>query len=148
VEQDACRDDRRAFWFTVGAFVWGAALVGAAFVVPVYGSSTTSPAFGPPHASASSTLVQVNGLRILIPVAAPAVIAAVVWVALHRKCSHGGRASGFVAWSLIWVLFAGCFVAIASVGLFVAPAAGLLARAASLTPSGGPCNGAANGATA
>ena len=100
MEQEPSGDGRRAFWFTVGAFAWGAALVIAAALVPVYGSSTASPPFGTPHASASSTLVQVNGLRVLIPIAVPAVIAALVWVALHRKCSRGGRGgrvNGFVA---------------------------------------------------
>jgi hypothetical protein len=148
MEQEASGNGRRAFSFTVGAFVWGVALIGAAFLVPVYGSSTASAPVGASHASPSVTLVQVNGLRVLIPVAAPAVIAALVWVALRLKCSRGGRVSGFVAWSLIGTLVAGCFVAIASVGLFVAPVAGLIWYAASLTPSGGARSGTATGATA
>jgi hypothetical protein len=142
MEQEASGDGRRAFWFTFGAFVWAAALLGAAFLVPVYGSSAAYARGSTSHASASLTLVQVNGLRVLIPVGVPVVIAALVWVALHRKCSRGGRASGFVAWLLIWTLVAGCFVAIASVGLFVAPLAGLLAYAASITPSGRSATGA------
>jgi uncharacterized membrane protein YjgN (DUF898 family) len=138
MEQPARGNGRRAFWCTVAAFVWGAALVGVAFLVPVYGtSSSSSLTLGTPHASAPSTLVGVNGLWVVIPVAVPVVIAALVWVALHRKCSQGGRVSGFVAWSLIWTLVAGCVVAIASVGLLFAPVAALLAYAATLTPSGG-----------
>jgi hypothetical protein len=147
MEHLAGGNGRRAFWCTVGAFVWSTALVGAAFLVPVYGTSSSS-AFGTPHASAPATLVGVNGLWVLIPVAVPIVIAALVWVALHRKCSRGGRVSAFVAWSLIWTLVAGCVVAIASVGLLLAPVAGLLAYAAALTPSGGSPSGPATGATA
>jgi uncharacterized membrane protein YhaH (DUF805 family) len=147
MEQLAGGNGRRAFWCTVGAFVWGAALVGAAFLVPVYGTSSSS-GFGTPLASAPSTLVGVNGLWVLIPIAVPVVIAALVWVALHRKCSHGGRVSGFVAWSLIWTLVAECVVAIASVGLLLAPVAGLLVYAATLTPSGGSPSGPGTGATA
>ncbi len=130
------RRGRWAFGLTALAFAWGTALVAAAFLVPVYSSETASSPFGSTTASASLTLVQVNGLRVLIPVAVPAVVAAIVWFALHRKCSRGGRASGYLAWSLIAMLFAFCLVAIASIGLLVVPVAGLLARAASLTPSG------------
>jgi hypothetical protein len=136
VEPQRLGRPRRAFGLTVLAFGWGIALVGAALLVPVYSSETASPPFGATTASTSLTLVQVNGLRVLIPVGVPALVAALVWIALHRKCSRGGRASGYLAWSLIWMLFAFCLVAIASIGWFVVPVAGLLARAASLTPSG------------
>jgi len=127
----------RAFWLTVAAFAWGAALVVAAFVVPVYGSASDSAPSGAPGDPASTTLVGVNGVGVVVPVAVPAVVAALVGLALHRKCSRGGRVSGIVAWSLIGALGAGCLVAILSIGLFAAPVAGLLAGAASLTPSGG-----------
>jgi len=140
------RRGRRAFWFTVAAFVWSGALVGAALLLPVYGSSSAS-SMGA-HSSASLTLVQVNGLGVLIPVGVPLIIVALVWAALHRKCSRGGRLGGYVAWTLVWILVAGCLVAIASVGLFIAPVAGLLWRAAAITPSGRSCSGALTGATA
>jgi hypothetical protein len=133
VEQNSSIRGRWAFGLTLLAFGWGIALVVAAFVVPVYGSSTSS---GVSVASAASTLVQVNGLGVLVPMGLPGLIAAVVWFALHRKCSRGSRPSGYVAWTLIWLLAALCVVAIASIGMFVAPVAALLARAASLTPSG------------
>lgn len=80
--------------------------------------------------------MQVNGLRVLIPVALPAVVTALVWLALHRRCARGGRAGSNLAWALISVLVVGCVVAIASVGVLVAPAVALLAGAAYLTPSG------------
>jgi hypothetical protein len=111
----------------------------------MYSSETASSPSGASAAAASLTLVQVNGLRVLIPVAVPAFVAGLVWVALHRKCSRGGRASGYLAWSLVWMLFAFCLVAILSIGWFVIPVAGLLALAASLTPSGAGPSVAANG---
>jgi hypothetical protein len=126
---------RQAFWFTVAAFVWSAALVGAAFLAPAYGSSSTSSTGA--HSSASLTLVQVNGLRVLIPVAFPLIIVSLAWAALHRKCSRGGRVAGYVAWTLVWMVVAGCVVGIESIGLFIAPVAALLWRAVAATPSGG-----------
>ncbi len=134
------RRGRQAFWFTIAAFVWSAALVGVAFLLPAYGSSSTSSTGT--HSSGSLTLVQVNGLRVLIPVGVPLIIVVLVWAALHRKCSRGGRLAGPVASALVWMLVAGCFVAIASVGLFIAPVAALLARAAAITPSGSSHSGA------
>jgi hypothetical protein len=121
---------------TVLAVGWGAALLVAAIVFPAYSSSTASAPSGISAPSASATLVQVNGLGVLLPVGLPALIAAVVWFALHRKCSRGSRASGYVAWTLVWLLIAFCLVAIASIGMFVVPVAALLAGATSLTPSG------------
>lgn len=135
VERKSSSRGRWAFGLMVLAFSWGVVLVGAALLVPAYSSTTASAPFGVSTSSASSTLVQVNGLGVLIPVAVPALIAAVVWFALHRKCSRGGRASGYLAWGLICMLIAFGIVTIASIGVFVIPVAGLLAIAASLTPS-------------
>lgn len=136
--QTEARPGRQAFWFTVAAFVWSAALVGGAFVFPAYGSAATSSTGT--HSSASLTLVQVNGLRVLIPVGVPLLTVVLVWAVLHRKCSRGGRAAGYVAWTLVWTLVAGCLVAIASVGLFFAPVAALLSCAAATTPSAATCS--------
>lgn len=143
--QEQARRGRRAFWLTVSAFAWSAALVGAAFVLPAYGSSSASSTGT--NSSASLTLVQVNGLGVLIPIGVPLVIVALVWAALHRKCSRGGRIPGYAAWTLVSVLIAGCLVAIASVGLFIAPVAALLWWATAITPSAKPRTGGLTEAT-
>ena len=122
MDADALKRGRRAFWLTAGAFAWGAALVAAALLVPVSGSQT---------------LVQENGSHVLIVMAAPAVIAALVAIALRVRCSRGGSVSGYVAWVLIAVVFAECLLGIASVGLYIVPVALLLARAATIAPLGG-----------
>jgi hypothetical protein len=111
-------------------------LVGTAFWLPVYGSSSVSSSGA--QSSSSLTLVAVNGLGVLVPVGVPLVIAALVWAALHRKCSRGGRVGGYVAWACISILGAFCFVALFSIGIFVVPVVVLLACAASRTPSGAP----------
>lgn len=84
--------------------------------------------------------------RVLIPMGVPLIIVALAWVALHRKRSRGGRVAGYVAGALVGMLVAGCLVAIASVGLLIAPVAALLARAAAITPSGSSHSGALTGA--
>ena len=129
---------RWAFGMTLLALAWAVALLVAAFVLPVYGSSTASGPSGLSVDLDSPTLVAVNGLWVLAPVGLPALVAAVVWFALHRKCSRGSRPSAYVAWALIGLLIAFCLLAVASIGIFVVPGAALLAGAAALTPSGTP----------
>lgn len=120
---------RWAFGLTVTAFAWAAALVVGAVLLPVYSVEESG------GGSSSSTLVGENGLGVLLPVAFPAVLTAIVWYALRRKCSRGSRAGGYVAWSLAGLLVVFCFVAILSIGAFVLPVALLLLLAAALTPS-------------
>jgi len=127
------RQGRQAFWLTTAAFAWSAALLGAAFLLPVYGASGASSTGT--HWSGSLTLVAVNGLGVLVAVAVPVLISALVWVALHRKCSRGGRMAGRLAWALVVVLALGCLVTAASIGLLVVPVVFLLACAADITPS-------------
>ena len=114
---------RSAFLMTVAAFVWSVGLVVAALLLPAYGSAT---------------LVEENGTRVFLPVAAPAVISIVVWLALWRKCSRGGRVTVWVAWTFVALLVGVCVVTIPSIGISVTPVAVLLACAASRTPSGSP----------
>ena len=111
----------RPFVLTVLAFVWSIGLLVAALLAPEYGSAT---------------LVDENGSGVLVAVAVPALISVAVWLALWRKCTHGGQVGGVVAWTGVSVLSVFCLIALASIGLLVLPVALLLASAASLTPSG------------
>jgi hypothetical protein len=119
----------KAFGLTVGAFGWALALVLGAVVVPVYSGKSSA------GGTSSATLVDENGLGVLVPVAIPALVAAVVWFALHRVCSRGSGAGLYVAWSLIAVMGLFSLLAAASIGMFVLPVALLLAGAAALTPT-------------
>ena len=127
---------RWAFALTLAGFAWGVALVAGAFVVPVYsGLSVSAGSSGQQVThSYSSTLVEENGLSALIPVAFPLLLAALVWFALHRRCSRGSRWGGPIAWSLVAVLGLLGVVAMWTIGPFVLPVAVLLGIAASLTP--------------
>src|SRR5512143_1329156 len=95
---------RRAFVLTALAFAWSVGLVVAALALPVYGRAT---------------LVDENGSRVLLVVAIPAVVSAVVWVALRRRCTRGGRVSDFIAWASVSLLLALCIIAMFSIGLYV-----------------------------
>jgi hypothetical protein len=125
------RRGRLAFGLTVAGFAWAAALVPAALLVPVYSGKTESGSGD--SVSTSATLVGENGLGVLLPIAIPAAVAALVWLALHRRCTHGTAA--YWAWSLVALLAAFSFVAAASIGMFLMPIALLLAGAAMLTPA-------------
>lgn len=130
----APRKRRLAVRVTVAAFVWSLGLLVAAVLVPVY-SQTEASQSGPTLTTA--TLVEVNGPRVLIPVALPVVLCAVAAIALRRKCMRGGRRSSAIAWGATGLLAAFALLAILSIGVFVVPVVLLLAWAAALTPSGG-----------
>ena len=120
-DQDDARRGRLAFWATVAASLWGLALLTGAWLLPVY--------------SSGSTLIEVNGPGVLVPVGVPALVAVLVGLALHRKCARGSRSSGYVAGVLVGLLVAFCVVSMFSIGVFVLPVAMLLTIAATLTPS-------------
>jgi hypothetical protein len=142
IEVAAQADKRRGLWafgLTVTAFVWALGLVAAAFVAPVYiGESHTVSGGVASTVSTTSTLVDENGLGVLIPVALPAALTALVWLALQQKCSRGSRRSSEAAWWLVGLVAMFSLLSGFTIGMFVAPVALLLAGAASLTPRGAP----------
>jgi hypothetical protein len=126
------RHGRWALYLTAAAFLWALALVAGAFLVPVYSGVEGGSAAG--VVDTTSTLVDVNGLGVLLPVALPAMVVGLVWLALHRKCSRGSARSGHVAGGLIVMLGTFCVLTGFSIGVFVLPTVLLLAGAATLTP--------------
>ena len=118
-----------ALSLAVAAVLWGLVLLGGALTLPVYGGTTTTVACpGCPAVSESSTrtLVEVNGAGVLVVVALPLVVSLVVAVALWRRASRAG------AWVLVVLLWLFTLLALASIGMFVAPAALLLTTALAL----------------
>jgi hypothetical protein len=103
------------------AAVWSAVLVLAAFVLPVYGTSSassTGDASGNESTSVTTTgtatLVGVNGLGVLLVIGFPLLITLLVGAALAARRRRLG-------WVITGVL---CFVTVillTSIGLFVAP---------------------------
>lgn len=82
----------------------------------------------------TSTLVEENGLAVVIPLAVPVLLTVLVCVALHLKCSRGQSCGDRIAWAAIAALIVFSLLTALSVGPFVLPVAVLLAAAAALTP--------------
>lgn len=122
------RDDprqRRGLRLAAAALAWSLALIPVAFLAPVYSgerSNSTAPSI---HTSA--TLVDVNGAWVLVPVAVPALLALVVWVALSRR--EHSRAARLIAIATVVVLGAFNLLAMLSIGIFIVPATVLAAWA-------------------
>jgi len=133
VDSDSVRRGRIALGLTTAGFLLAAALIPAGFLVPVYGG-VSEDASGA-TATFSSTLVEENGLSVVLVLALPAVVALLVWFALHRKCSRGGARSGGMAWALVAVLGAFSLLGAATIGVFSMPIVALLAGAAAVTPA-------------
>jgi uncharacterized membrane protein YhaH (DUF805 family) len=114
------RSGRWAFALTLIAVLWCAALVPAAFAIPVYEDG--------------STLAEENGAWVALPVALPVAFALLAWLGLHLRCARASRLGARLAWVAIALIAAYGTVGAASIGTFVVPAAVLLAVAATLTP--------------
>ena len=97
--------------------VWGAGLLAAAALVPVYASVGVSSPGAVSHGSA--TLVDVNGWRVLLVVGVPLVATAMVGGALWRRGLRQG--AGAFAWTIAGLLVVFNVLALASIGVFVIP---------------------------
>ena len=114
---------RRGWWalgFSLVAVGWTLALAVGVFAAPSYNDG--------------STLAEVNGAWVTVPVAVPAVLAGHAFLGLHRRCTHGSGRWTVWAWCAIVLLFAFAVVSMFSIGPFVLIPALLLAVSASLTP--------------
>ena len=121
--------------FALGvALVWSVLLVVAAFVAPVYSTSSSAVSSAPSSGAAAAaeptgtaTLVAVNGAGVLLIVSLPLVASLVVAAAL----ALGRRRLGWVVTSLLIVLNV---LAMLSVGLFFVPTTVALIVACASTP--------------
>jgi len=99
------------------ALAWGAALVIAALVAPVYQTSGASSSGGATDGSA--TLVGVNGWGALIAASAPLVAALLIGGLLWQRAERAG--AGVLAWTVVGLLGGFNGLAMASIGVFVLP---------------------------
>jgi hypothetical protein len=113
---------RIAFTASALSVVLAGVLVSAAFWAPMYNDG--------------STLVDVNGTEVLIPVAVPLAITLIAFAGLWAKCSRGSNA-GYVA-AIVVMSLLGIFtlLAVLSIGIFVLPITALVATAVATTPDG------------
>ena len=119
---------RRALWSRTSAIaltfalVWSSLLVGAAFVLPVYGTAsqsasldtTTGTSSTEPVITGTDTLVGVNGPGALIVVSLPLVVTLLVGAALAARRRR-------IGWVLTSVLGFFNLLAMLSIGIFILP---------------------------
>jgi hypothetical protein len=123
-----------AFGLASAAAVYAALFFASAFFVPAYSGESCIVRLdhGSECTSTSATLVGVNGARVLVWVALPALAALAGWLLLHRQCATGSRTAGQLAWVVVVALLLFSFVTGFSIGLFVLPIALLLGVSALL----------------
>jgi Flp pilus assembly protein TadB len=120
---------------TVAAFVWSFGLVPAALLVPV-ANQTKSGVNG--LSLTKATLVQADGVKVLIPVALPAVLTLLVAIAMRRRYRTGRDWSTPAAWVLVGLLALLVVVSNVLLGAFVVPAVILLGAALATLPTALP----------
>jgi hypothetical protein len=108
----------------------GVALIVAAFLAPVYESTSASSSGASTHGT--DTLVGVNGVGIVAVTCVPLLVTLLVGLALSQRSRRGALA---VAWGLTGVLAVLNLLAMFSIGLFVLPVtAALIVACASCRP--------------
>jgi len=130
------RLDRATSLILVIAALWSGALV---VLADVFGSTTTIlhvQAGGGRYSTrtAGLTLVQENGLKVLIPISLPLVAVAVVTYGLRRRKKHGLSGAGGATWGVAIAVCALCLLAVLTVGPFMMPVAVLLVLACVRAP--------------
>lgn len=148
------RLDRTTRIMLASAALWALGLLVAAMTAPFYNaesrSGTTSVTSGGTPttrvpAVTHSTLVQVNGFKVLIPVVVPCLAVALVAAGLSRRRKAHKAGPGPMASAVVALLSAGTLPAILSIGILVIPVDALLVaicvRASKLARSTGGDSG-------
>ncbi len=147
--------DRVTTAVLIAAAIWSAGLLAAAALMPAYTSASVStsdptslsgeipdPTDVVVHRS-SATLVQVNGIGVLVPMAIPFLAVATVAVVLQRRRVLARPRAGALAWTVTGLLGGCCVVAMLSVGVFLLPVVVPLVIACSRAPGVGMASGRA-----
>ena len=131
------RLDRTSCVFLALAAAWSAVLVVLAVVL--HGGATAVLHSGTGAApstttTAGSTLIQENGLKVLIPISVPLVAAAVVAYGLRRRRRRALPGAGPVSWGVTIAAGTACLVGLLTVGPYMVPVAVFLVLACSRAP--------------
>lgn len=132
---------RAPVWLLGSAAIWSVGLVVAGLVVPLYSTSSSTAVNGSTgstgsiqvRAGPSATLLQVNGMKVLVLLGIPLAVVVLVAGALRLRRRHLARWPGFVAWTLAGVLDCFAILGLMTIGPFVAPVAGLVTVACALS---------------
>ncbi|MDA8276515.1 MAG: hypothetical protein M0029_14265 [Actinomycetota bacterium] len=124
--------DRVVRVLLAAAALWCLALVVAACTVPVSGGTVVTTTAGGQTSSRSlpaETLVDTDGLVVLLPVGAPTVLVLLASAALERRRRRGRRSPGPVAVTATALLGAGVLLGAFTIGPFLVPPAVLVGLA-------------------
>ncbi len=127
-------EKRRSFLLASGGVACALALIPTAFFAPVYHGTSVTP--GGAVVRMTDSEVGVNGLYVVWLLCIPVALALVAWVGLRLRCSRASSLGSTVAWAAVVLLFVFAAVGLASIGVFVLPAALLLLAAATSAPAG------------
>ena len=117
------------------AAAWSALLaLGGSFLVPAYSSSSVSSSSVGPAGSrvtrtivtSSQTLLQANGLRVLVLLALPLLAVGVVAFSLRKRWVTGRPGPGVLAWTVSGFVGIVSLLGILTIGIVVLPVAVLL----------------------
>jgi hypothetical protein len=134
---NAHRRGLTAFALTFGALLLSVLLIVWALIYPAYTAVTTAGAAGSVGTTVThSTLIDENGVGVLIPVSMPLFLCAIAWLGMHARCARGSHRGRTLAVAAFALLFGFAIISGFSIGLLVIPIALLLGTALALTPGG------------
>lgn len=113
------------------ASIWAVGLLIVGVVAPSYNSVSSSST----TQFTSATLVEVNGLRLLVVLALPLLAVGVVALALRWRRKNKRPGAGVLAWIVAALVGVVSVVGVLTIGPFVAPVAVLLVIACSRAPT-------------
>jgi hypothetical protein len=111
-----------AFWASAAAIPYSLLLAGFAVLLPVYATA------GSDGTTGTATLLDENP-EILAFLAVPPVAAVIVFGLLHRVCHRGSRLARAGAWMVTGLTWPLALAGALSIGIFIAPLAGLFTYA-------------------
>jgi len=100
------------FWLSC-AGIWSLGLIAVGFFVNSYSSTN----------GVGNTLIQVNGMKVLIPLGIPLIGVAIVALALGRRSPARLSGVGVVVWIVVGLLALGAGLGALTIGPFIAPVA-------------------------
>lgn len=110
------------------AAVWALFVVAASFFIQSYSSGTPTVTAGDPNSAATTTttgatLVQENGLKVLVPMLIPLVCVALIALCLWDRERRRRKGAGVLAWALLGLVTVVCLLGVLTIGPFLAPIA-------------------------
>lgn len=118
------RRERQIGLLLGAALVWSIGLIVAAFVLQSYSTViSTSGSSLNGYVSQGATLVQENGLMVLVPISIPLVLSALLALLMGWRRRSKRPLAGIGPWTVVGLLYVVAFLGMFSIGMFVLPVA-------------------------